>query len=169
MSVYQPAEDTFLLADTLFRHMKHELIVLEIGCGSGYITEFIKKHFDPLLLISTDVNVDAAKSVKTNADVIVTDLMSGIRIDVDVVVFNPPYVPTPSEEINVGGITAAWAGGIEGVEVINRFLDCFSAREGYIIFLQQSLKFLKFKNLNFQILSVRNAGIEKLCCCRIWK
>lgn len=37
-------------------------------------------------------------------------------------VFNPPYVPTPDEEVLRTGIAQAWAGGYRGRVIIDRFL-----------------------------------------------
>lgn len=52
---------------------------------------------------------------------------------VDVVLFNPPYVPTSDEEARSaqahggsdakGFIAGAWAGGDDGMNVTNIFLD----------------------------------------------
>ena len=41
-------------------------------------------------------------------------------------VFNPPYVPTPDEELLQRGIALAWAGGSRGRAVINRFMPLVS-------------------------------------------
>ncbi|KAI8009704.1 Methyltransferase N6AMT1 [Camellia lanceoleosa] len=41
---------------------------------------------------------------------------------VDVMVVNPPYVPTPEDVVGREGIASAWAGGENGRSVINKIL-----------------------------------------------
>lgn len=45
----------------------------------------------------------------------------------DVIVFNPPYVPTSDEEVEESDIARAWAGGERGRRVIDRFLPMLPA------------------------------------------
>lgn len=53
-------------------------------------------------------------------------LSTRLRNSVDVLVFNPPYVPTESEEAQEGQehgqISSSWAGGYDGMEVTNKLL-----------------------------------------------
>ncbi|XP_070642159.1 methyltransferase N6AMT1 isoform X7 [Bos indicus] len=81
----------------------------------------------------TDVNPEAAACTletarcnKVHIQPIITDLVKGLlprlKESVDLLVFNPPYVVTPPEEVGSRGIQAAWAGGRNGREVIDRFL-----------------------------------------------
>ncbi|KAG8578022.1 hypothetical protein GDO81_010358 [Engystomops pustulosus] len=136
--VYDPAEDTFLLIDALEKEAE-ELksgveICLEIGCGSGVVSAFVASLIGPKAwYLCTDINPMAAlctvETASTNAvhiDPIITNLVSGLlprlQGQIDLLLFNPPYVVTPSEEVGSRGIEAAWAGGKNGREVIDRFL-----------------------------------------------
>lgn len=140
--VYPPSDDSFALVDAVdaylrsLRPSKH--LCLEVGCGSGYVITSVVLMLEYLGCqahgVVTDISPDAAFSTKTTlinhginaVDVIVADLLSGLSERmagcVDLVLFNPPYVPTPHDEIMRDGVAKAWAGGIRGREVIDRFL-----------------------------------------------
>ena len=40
----------------------------------------------------------------------------------DILVFNPPYVPTPASELLGDGISRSWAGGEKGREILDQLL-----------------------------------------------
>lgn len=131
MQVYEPAEDTFLMLDCLEESLAGSLgLCVEIGSGSGCISAFLAKHYN-IHMIAIDINPIACKTTletaafnHTNVDSLRGDLLHCIRDGVvDLIVFNPPYVVTSSDEIGGNGIEAAWAGGIDGREVIDRFLQ----------------------------------------------
>ncbi|NXG33122.1 HEMK2 methyltransferase, partial [Dromaius novaehollandiae] len=135
--VYEPAEDTFLLLDALeqdaaqLQEARVE-ICLEIGSGSGVVSTFVASIIgSSALYICTDVNPMAAYCTLETAllnnvhlQPIITDLVKGLspRLNgkVDLLLFNPPYVVTPSEEVESHGIEASWAGGKNGREVMDR-------------------------------------------------
>ncbi|NXJ84308.1 HEMK2 methyltransferase, partial [Trogon melanurus] len=136
--VYEPAEDTFLLLDALeqdaalLREARIE-ICLEIGSGSGVVSAFLAASVigSSALYICTDINPMAAyctleTAVLNNVHLqpVITDLVKGLspRLNgkVDLLLFNPPYVVTPSEEVESHGIEASWAGGKKGREVMDR-------------------------------------------------
>lgn len=137
--VYEPAEDSFLLIDALEKDTERlklmsPSVCLEVGSGSGVVSAFLASLIGPAALyLCTDVNPAAALcTVKTAScnDValqpVITSLVDGLlpRLQgkVDVLIFNPPYVVTPSEEVGSRGIEAAWAGGVRGREVTDKFL-----------------------------------------------
>ncbi|NXQ66803.1 HEMK2 methyltransferase, partial [Quiscalus mexicanus] len=136
--VYEPAEDTFLLLDALERDADSLRearvdICLEIGSGSGVVSTFLASSIlgPNALYICTDINPMAAYCTQETAllnnvhlQPVITDLVKGLspRLNgkVDLLLFNPPYVVTPSEEVKSQGIEASWAGGKQGREVMDR-------------------------------------------------
>lgn len=67
---------------------------------------------------------------------ILTDLFCGLdkrlHQKIDLLILNPPYVPTISEEANIAqehrDIAGSWAGGLTGMEVTNRVLSNVTVR-----------------------------------------
>lgn len=151
-NVYEPAEDTFLLIDALERDLealeKTTLICLECGSGSGTVITalskaFLKNNSFPRTMIATDINPQACKTTKKCAlfhkqdhiQVVMTDLAEALvgRLEnkVDLLIFNPPYVPTEAREIKEGDkqpIYLSWAGGEDGTQLMNSFLKYYVNR-----------------------------------------
>lgn len=133
--VYEPAEDSFLLIDALekdleYLNKKNPTFCLEVGSGSGVIITAFGMVFPNTVCFSTDINFKAclmshstAKHNNVKMEAINMDLATCfVQNKFDVVIFNPPYVVTDSEECGSHGIEASWAGGVKGREVTDRLL-----------------------------------------------
>lgn len=84
----------------------------------------------------TDINPDAIRIAKATAEAngisathfqscqcdLAAQLLEQLENKVDVLIFNPPYVPTPDDEVGSNGIEASWAGGSNGRIVLDRAL-----------------------------------------------
>ncbi len=122
-NVYEPSEDSFLLADTALSEIKGFERILEVGCGSGIISAVIKANTKASVL-GIDINPYAAKCTRENGvEVIIGDLLSCIKGRFDLIIFNPPYLPTKEDERDNGWLNAALDGGYDGRKVIFRFLE----------------------------------------------
>jgi release factor glutamine methyltransferase len=119
--VYPPNEDTYLLLKAALAEARPKDITLEIGCGSGLIScELVAKVG---MLLVTDINPYAAKLVKAEGiEVVRADLFRGIKGKFDLILFNPPYLPTKKEERTSQWTNYALDGGESGRETIDRFL-----------------------------------------------
>lgn len=119
--IYVPAEDTYLLMKAAEALAKPSDSVLEVGCGRGVISRHLAARVRSIL--ATDINPHAAKSVlESGIDAIRADIFSGIKGRFDLIIFNPPYLPTCEDEKIVGWMNLALDGGVSGRETINRFL-----------------------------------------------
>ncbi|KLO20505.1 S-adenosyl-L-methionine-dependent methyltransferase [Schizopora paradoxa] len=142
--VYEPAEDTFILLDALEADAERlraltPRIAMEIGSGSGCVSAFLGAVLGSTtcLYLSTDINPHAALcTLKTGGqnkvplEPVVTSLIGPfakrLHRAVDVLIFNPPYVPTEDEEMTDAqagrAIEGSWAGGKQGMLVTERVL-----------------------------------------------
>ena len=126
--VYIPSDDTFLLAENL--EIKEGQSVLEIGTGSGLVSMYASLLTDNVT--ATDINYNALELAEknfklNNIDIIrleFGDLFEPIKNEkFDVILFNTPYLPTDSNDIINDDLNYAFDGGLDGRNVIERFLN----------------------------------------------
>ena len=138
--VYQPEADTYLLLNAARNEVKAGDRVLEIGTGSGLISRELAKVSD---VVATDINPHAALCARcAGVNVVRSDLFSGIRGTFDLILFNPPYLPTLPEERIDDWLEYALDGGETGRVVIERFaaeVGRVLAPHGRILLLISSL------------------------------
>jgi release factor glutamine methyltransferase len=119
--VYAPAEDTWLLLRAADKECRDGEKVLEVGCGSGTVSGALKNR---ARVLATDINPHAVRAARDRGiDVIRADLFSGICNRFDLILFNPPYLPTLPDERMDDWIEFALDGGPDGRSLIRRFLS----------------------------------------------
>ena len=127
--VYEPAEDSFLLADAALEEAEPGMHILEIGAGSGFVSAVLRANIKGIRVLATEINPHAASCAKANGvEVIRTDLFRGLKPEkqkasYDLILFNPPYLPTSEEEKVPGWLNYAFDGGASGRETLARFLN----------------------------------------------
>jgi release factor glutamine methyltransferase len=145
-------------------------------------------HFIMVVFLCTDVNPDAAKLTNATArqkhvffpvEPLLCDFATALEPrlhgTVDVLMFNPPYVVSPAEEVGSQGIEAAWAGGRDGRVVVDRLLESGAvgrllSAQGvfYLVAIQQNrpMELIRMvaekEGLHGEIALERRAGIERL-------
>jgi release factor glutamine methyltransferase len=128
-NVYEPAEDSFLFAENL--EVEAGGSVLDMGAGCGILGILAAKKARDV--IAVDVNPYAVRCAKENASVNnVRSKMAFVQGDMftwlsekatfDMILFNAPYLPADTREAD-SWIGRAWAGGVTGRQVIDRFIS----------------------------------------------
>jgi len=151
--VYEPAEDTFQLLEAI--QVNKEDTVLEIGTGCGLISLDCARS--GAQVVCTDINPYAVKLARRNfvrnrsllmgsIEVRLGDIFSAVKTNekFDIVIFNPPYLPTcPDEKIGgTGWFDVATDGGVDGLTLTKRFIDGihkYLHKNGHAFFVFSSL------------------------------
>jgi len=146
-NVYEPAEDSFLLAENM--NITEDDTVLDMGTGCGILAVLAAEKAS---VVAIDINPYAIECATKNAEINhvkeeikfrMGDLFQPLKsIDqFSLILFNSPYLPSDPEE-EKSWIGKAWAGGPNGRKVINRFITSapsFLADKGKILLVQSSL------------------------------
>lgn len=127
------------------------------GCVITYFTNLLRNAKGrKVLAFATDLNIDALHMTQLTANnnnvrlicelddrlmrlftqakvecvrtCFLAALEGRLHQSIDILIFNPPYVPSELEELGSSGIEAAWAGGKDGREVIDQFLPKLPVR-----------------------------------------
>jgi release factor glutamine methyltransferase len=174
--VYDPAEDTVLLAENL--EVDRNDTVLELGVGSGYVS--LRAAQKAKFVVGIDINVHAVRLAKCNAklnnigniDFVLGDLFGPIGKSFSLILINPPYLPDTGN-IERRPIDLSWNGGIDGRSVIDRFLedvDRYLQPTGRLLMVQSSASgydktMERFAALGFKVRKVaeKRFFFEKIC------
>lgn len=179
MPIYEPAEDSLLLAKHVKKQLKNILKenpkakALDMGTGSGIQAEAcadagVKKEN----ILCADLNKEAEKLAKKKGfNAVLSDLFSNIskKSKFDLIIFNPPYLPEDKTGHDKGKDTT---GGKKGDETILRFLrqaKSYLNKSGKILLVLSSLtprvrieKEIKRQGLKEKVLETQNLFFERL-------
>ncbi len=146
-SVYYPREDSLLLAKVLKKDGLEGRNVLEMGCGSGFLSIVMAKN--KAKVTAVDISKGSVDATRKNAEkngVQITcfnsDLFSAVTSSFDLIVFNPPYLPEGDDGKHLGTEKHHLIGGKTGREVIEKFIASARAHlneNGRILLLISSL------------------------------
>ena len=160
---YLPAEDTFFLADQL-KNLSGDS-ALDIGCGSGYLTDVLESNFR--LVIGTDIshNTLIDQNFKTK-NAICCNSADALNIEFDLITCNLPYLAT--DEI----IDIATDGGKNGLEIpsiiISSALPHLSKKRKFLLVTSSLsdyiglIDFIKSKNFKSKIITKKKLFYEEL-------
>lgn len=124
--VYEPSDDTFLILDNLA--VKNGDKVLDVCTGTGILAITASEKASEV--IAGDISPQAIECAKHNMNIndiknmkiVESDLFENINTKFDLILFNPPYLPSDPDEPE-HPLKKAWDGGTDGRVIIDLFLE----------------------------------------------
>ena len=164
--VYQPEADTYLLLDAAQKEVRPGDRVLEVGTGSGLIAATVG---NAATVVATEINPHAAACARmAGVEVVRCDLHDAVRGPFDLILFNPPYLPTEPHERIDDWLEYALDGGKSGriaIELFAAGIGRVLAPGGRILLLISSLTGLAdtkdlFSSYGYRVDVVREELLE---------
>ena len=166
-NVYEPAEDSFLFAENL--DIDESSKIVDVGAGCGILSIIAAKKAREVF--SVDINKYAILCAYRNAEAngladkiffVQGDLLSSFAqgTEFDMILFNAPYLQTEKEESSL--LECSWAGGQNGRDVIDRFIDQapeYLSAKGHILLMQSSLSGIE---QTFQRFTGKGLAVESI-------
>jgi len=171
--IYEPAEDSYLLVEEVRKRARGKK-VLDVGTGSG-IQARAAYSAGAREVLAVDIDDEIIESLgEEKFFVKKSDLLSKVYGKFDLIIFNPPYLPSDSREDSESA--KATTGGKRGDEIIVRFLESVGEHleeQGEILLVVSSLtplskieKVLKEKRFFCEIVATKKFFMEELM---VWK
>ena len=118
--IYEPREDSFMLAEAIDSYAFGN--VLDIGTGSGILAEHAADNPKVNSIIGIDINPKAIEYCLQNIrhkkiKFFHSNLFSDIKGKFDFIVFNSPYLPSGKDKVK----DKALIGGKKGFEILEKF------------------------------------------------
>jgi release factor glutamine methyltransferase len=167
--VYAPSEDTHLMIDALNTLSLRDKEVLDVGTGSGVLGLVCAQMGAHVTVVDIEdealKNVEAAaRKLNLTVKAIKSDIFSSVSSRFDIVLFNPPYLP--SDEVRDRTVD----GGPEGRGLTDRFLKelpLHLKKDGLALLLVSSLNkphaiINSHPELSFTVLATRSLFFEEL-------
>ena len=145
LEIYEPAEDSHLLEESLKEYLKNKdkkIKIIDMGTGSGIQAKTCKElGFESILAV--DINKVAVKELKKQK---INSIHSNLFLNIDkkekfdLIIFNPPYLPEDKLEPNDSKPNTT--AGKYGYELIIKFLKQaknYLNKNGNILLLFSSL------------------------------
>ena len=152
-AVLIPRPETELLIETALEHFERDqpIRIADVCTGSGCIVIGLAREFPHASLVASDISASALAVAKRNisryelesrVQCVKTDLLEDLPAPFDLVVANPPYVPTAdaadlAPEVRQFEPPRALFGGTDGMQIVTRLIAQAPAalrKDGLLLF-----------------------------------